>query len=258
MSRSNQYNKSFYQAQQDGSLRSAEGIVPLIIKLINPRSVIDVGCGVGTWLSVFKKLGVDDIFGVDGKWVQKEMLKIPEKQFLEFDLSKPLKLDRQFDLVISLEVAEHLSSEYAGQFVESLTGLGAVVAFSAAIPYQGGTEHINEQWPDYWVNLFERQGYKVIDCLRKHIWNNGEVQYWYAQNLLIFVKDNILKNNQLLREEFNNTKIGMLSLVHPKHYLLSLDTSNLTLKQVLVALPKIISKSIIFRLKKYLRRLANQ
>ena len=162
-------------------------------------------------------------------------------------MEKPLRLERQFDLVMSLEVAEHLPVRCARQFVDSLTGLGPVVAFSAAIPQQGGAEHQNEQWPDYWANLFIEKNFVVVDCIRKHIWNNNNVMYWYSQNMLIFVKLDLLKNYPLLEQEFNKNNNKMLSIVHPKHYLLSTSNKNLTLRQVISLMPILISKSISYR-----------
>src|SRR5918999_372999 len=175
------YTKEFYNAQKEGSRRSAEIIIPLVLALVKPQSVIDVGCGVGTWLSVFKKLGVEDVFGIDGEHVDRSMLEIPGEQFLALDLSRPIQIDRQFDLVVSLEVAEHLPKQCAKTFVESLTKLGSVSLFSAAIPFQGGTCHVNEQWPDYWANYFRENDYEVIDCIRKRVWQNDKIEWWYSQ-----------------------------------------------------------------------------
>ena len=103
------------------------------------------------------------------------------------DSAQPLRLDRRFDLVVTLEVAEHLPKTDASTFVQSLTELGPVVLFSAAIPFQGGENHLNEQWPDYWAHLFHNRGYRAVDCLRKKTWHNDKVEPWYAQNILLFV-----------------------------------------------------------------------
>ncbi len=154
------YTQKFYKDQSVGSRRSAEAIVPLVLTLIKPQSVIDVGCGLGIWLSVFKEFGVKDVFGIDGDHVDRSMLQIPNERFTAFDLKKPIPINRQFDLVISLEVAEHLPEDCAKTFIHSLTGLGPVILFSAAIPFQGGTNHLNEQWPDYWANHFNDNGYE--------------------------------------------------------------------------------------------------
>jgi SAM-dependent methyltransferase len=213
------YTDNFFRELQDGSYRSAKEIVPLVLELVQPRSVIDIGCGAGTWLSVFKEFGIEAICGVDGDYVDEIFLKIPKEQFLPLDLSKPFHLGRQFDLVLSLEVAEHLPAESAGIFIDSLTRLGPVILFSAAIPHQGGTQHINEQWPEYWVEFFQYRGYVVIDCIRKRIWQNPNVESWYAQNVLVFVQKGYLDTHLLLKKEFENTAISQLSIVHPRKYL---------------------------------------
>jgi SAM-dependent methyltransferase len=214
------YTENFFRELQDGSYRSAKEIVPLVLELVQPRSVIDIGCGAGTWLSVFREFGIHDVCGVDGDYVDAKILKIPKEQFLPLDLKKPFHLGRQFDLALSLEVAEHLPPESAGIFIDSLIRLGPVVLFSAAIPHQGGTQHMNEQWPDYWAKLFQHKGYVAIDCIRKTIWQNSNVEWWYAQNLILFVRTDYLDSHLLLKRAFENTGTSQLSIVHPKKYLI--------------------------------------
>ena len=113
-------------------------MVPLVLQLLPVRSVVDVGCGDGSWLVVFRKLGVKEILGIDGEYVDPGLLQIPQDCFQAFDLAKPFSLGRVFDLAVSLEVAEHLPAECAPGFVECLTRLAPSVLFSAAIPFQGG------------------------------------------------------------------------------------------------------------------------
>ena len=212
------YTHEFYKDQQSGSISSAKEIVPYITKLTNPKSVLDVGCGIGTWLSVFKNQGVKNIMGVDGHWVDKNYLMIPSKDFMHLDLKKPIKLTQKFDLVVSLEVAEHLPKLTAEQFIKSITSLGDVVLFSAAIPYQGGTDHINEQWQDYWAQLFELNGFVTIDCIRKRFWRNSKVAFFYAQNMLLYVRKSKLTNYPQLRDEYKKTNREQISIVHPQRY----------------------------------------
>jgi SAM-dependent methyltransferase len=217
------YTEDFYRNIHQSSHRSAKEIVPLIIELMQPRSVIDIGCGVGTWLAVFKEYGIEDIFGVDGNYVDKKLLEIPEENFLSFDLEKPFRMDRQFDLVVSLEVAEHLPGSCAEIFIDSLTSLGPVILFSAAIPFQGGEYHVNEQWPDYWAKLFQKKGYVIIDYIRNKIWQNEAVEWYYAQNILIFAKEHYIGNHDLLKIALTNTLPLQLSIVYPKKYLEVID-----------------------------------
>ena len=142
------------------------------------------------------------------------MLEISPEVFRSFDMTKPFSMDRQFDLVVSLEVAEHLPHESAKQFVDSLVSLGPVILFSAAIPFQGGTNHINEQWPHYWLKLFQEQGYVGIDCLRQKIWENDKVNFWYSQNMIIVASPDYLESNDLLKKEAEKDN-SVLPLVHP-------------------------------------------
>lgn len=212
------YSTEFFE-NRAGSLLSARHIVPLVLGLIKPKSVVDVGCGTGDFLSVFYEKGIHDICGVDGPWVDKKNLRIPDALFLPTDLTKPLNLHRTFDLAVSLEVAEHLDQKFAKTFIHSLTRLSPVVLFSAAIPFQGGVHHVNEQWPEYWASLFEREGYLPIDCIRRAVWDNPEVSVWYAQNSFLFVSRNHLTQNSKLQLEWERSKGFPFSMVHPKLYL---------------------------------------
>jgi hypothetical protein len=154
-----------------------------------------------------------------------------------FDLTRPIQIDRQFDLVVSLEVAEHLPKSCAKTFIRSLTKLGPVILFSAAIPFQGGTAHLNEQWPDYWANYFKDNGYAAIDCLRKRVWQDDKLDWWYAQNILVFSRKDYLASNPLLKEEFKNTHPSQLSIVHPRKYL-ELIRIQLTAQDIANLIPK--------------------
>lgn len=218
------YTEDFYNFIDDSALRSAKEIVPLVMKLIQPKRVVDVGCGLGTWLSVFQEYGVEDILGIDGDYVDERMLKIPQQCFLPYNLVKPLKIEQDFDLTISLEVAEHLPKENAEQFVDTLVSLGPAILFSAAVPYQPGKCHFNGQWPDYWISHFHQRGYTVFDCLRMKLWQNENVEWWYSQNMFFFVKESCLDKYPLLKQEIDNSDMTPPSLVHPNLYLLQQNT----------------------------------
>jgi SAM-dependent methyltransferase len=213
------YTSAFFVGQQRLSRQSAERVLPIILAAVQPRTVIDVGCGVGTWLAVLTESGVADVWGIDGDYVDRSLLQIPQQRFLPHDLTMPIHLERRFDLVLCLEVAEHLPADSAPTLIGSLVSLGPVVLFSAAIPYQGGTHHVNEQWPEYWARHFAARGFVPVDCLRRRIWQLEEVQWYYAQNILLFVERGYLDNNSSLRREAENTPPTPMSLVHPLKYL---------------------------------------
>jgi SAM-dependent methyltransferase len=195
------YDDQFYQTIRDGSARSASVIVPLVIDLVRPSSVVDVGCGTGAWLACFQAHGVSDLLGIEGSEVKPHLAHLDCSHIRTADVSRPLQLDRTFDLAIRLEVAEHLPPDAAGGFVQSLAGLAPVVLFSAAVPDQGGVGHLNEQWPSYWAELFTANGFAVVDCLRDRIWRDQRVEWWYRQNLLLFVRQDLLSQYDRARDQ---------------------------------------------------------
>lgn len=187
--------------------------------LIHPESVVDVGCGTGAWLECFREHGVDNIMGLDGLHVPVSQLEIPGKYFRPCDLDRlPLAIDRRFDLAISLEVAEHLPGESADAFVKQLVELAPVVLFSAAICHQGGQHHVNEQWPNYWVDRFQSHAYEPFDVFRPYVWDNSEVDWWYAQNLFLFVARSETAIYSTLTERVATADPLPHCLVHPKNY----------------------------------------
>jgi SAM-dependent methyltransferase len=211
------YSVEFYETQSLGSRRSADIVLPVVKALVDPASVVDVGCGVGTWLASWRALGVADVLGIDGSWVDRAMLQIPPSCFEPRDLTSPIRLERRFDLAMSLEVAEHLDARYADDFVASLVALAPAVLFSAAIPGQGGRHHVNEQWPEYWRDKFARHGYQLVDCVRRRVWT-APIDYCYAQNTVLYVAGDLVETNPILREERRANADAPLNLVHPEHY----------------------------------------
>ncbi len=215
------YSEDFYTMFREKKLNAAREILPMIFNLINPSSVIDIGCGTGEWLSIAAELGINDILGMDGDYVIREQLLIPSEKFIPKDLENPISMDRKFDLVMTLEVAEHLSEERASSFVEDLTKLAPVIYFSAAIPFQGGVNHINEQWPEYWIKKFKENNYICIDYIREQVWTNEKVGMDYSQNSFIYVDKAKLSNYKKLEEIYlGSPGFQGLPLVHPQLFLL--------------------------------------
>jgi len=207
----------FIHNPESYNTRAARQVVPYVISLLSPKSIIDVGCGIGTWLSIFKKNGIEEVAGIDGDYVDRDALfsNISGDEFFVCDLKKPLEIGRTFDLVISLEVAEHLPEESAVDFIEGLTKLGDCILFSAAIPGQGGDGHINEQWMSYWKEIFQKFDFKLCDFIRPKFWSNKNVDWWYRQNTFLF-----LRNGTCLSESiFNESSINEFEdIVHPELY----------------------------------------
>lgn len=181
-----EYDGAFFDYMTHEAARSAQAVVPLVLDLLpDVGSVVDVGCGTGAWGHAFEQAGVASILGIDGDYVDRQRVQI---QFRPADLASALPEVGTFDLAVCLEVAEHLPEHRADSFVADLVALAPRVLFSAAIPGQGGTDHVNEQWPSYWVQRFATHGYTCWDALRPSLRYDDRVSWFYRQNLLVFAR----------------------------------------------------------------------
>jgi len=206
------YSREFYEKVSKAT--GFDAIASLIIDIVNPRSVVDFGCAVGTALSRFKSKGIKDILGVDGYWVEEDQLLIEKNEFLRHDFEGgSISLPRRYDLAISTEVAEHIHETKADDFIASIVAASDVVVFSAAIPGQGGDNHYNEQWPSYWVEKFKSFDYQAIDCLRSSLWHDSSVEYIYKQNMLLFCK-----SDKISKLKLPEADIPIYDFVHPLQF----------------------------------------
>jgi SAM-dependent methyltransferase len=196
----------------DEWMTSPRAVLPRLRDLARFSSVLDVGCGPGYWLRACEELGVSDVMGIDGPWVDQSKLLVDRSRFVVHNLEASFDLGRTFDFVISLEVAEHVSPEASGRLVDSLTRHGDVLLFGAAIPGQGGQNHLCERWPSYWADLFQARGYSVLDVVRPLFWDDPRVLWWYRQNMLLVVND---RGRSRVRLPPLEELIKPRALVHP-------------------------------------------
>jgi SAM-dependent methyltransferase len=186
-----EYGTDFYRFLASFAVRSAQRIVPKLAAVVPVGNVVDFGCGQGAWLSVWAETGAS-VVGVDGPYVDRRHLLIDAGAFHAADLAAPIDLGRQFDLVQSIEVAEHLPAATAEQFVDTLAAHGSRVLFSAAVPGQGGENHVNERPLGYWRAIFRERGYAAVDYLRPLIRNDPAIAPWYRCNMMLYVKDEVI------------------------------------------------------------------
>ena len=160
--------------------------------------------------------GVPDVWGADTfKSVTDDTI-LRSCSFEIIDASEPFDLHRKFDCVICLEVAEHLQERSARTLVASLCKHGDVVFFSAARPGQFGQNHINCQWPSYWQELFNAEGFRCIDDVRWRMWCDRDVESWYRQNMFRAVRDSTGAGSEA----------RIPAVVHPEMLSLSLSGSS--------------------------------
>ncbi|MCZ8258909.1 MAG: class I SAM-dependent methyltransferase [Beijerinckiaceae bacterium] len=211
--RAQHYDKAFFEGFADVSQRSAGIVLGRLLDQFRPASMLDVGCGVGTWLKAAEGLGIAGLRGLDGPWVSADQLRIPAEAFERIDFEAPDWPEiRPVDLAISLEVAEHLSPEAGDRLVRYLCRSAPVVLFSAAIPNQGGEGHRNEQWQSYWAERFARDGYVPRTALRSAVWADDRVEFWYQQNMILYVAES--HASQFPAEAAD----AMIDAIHPRLY----------------------------------------
>ena len=183
------YPRSFYDEETAAGESSSREVVGLLLELLAPRSVVDVGCGTGAFLREFRDRGMTDYLGIEGPWVAPMEMLVDRSTVLFRDLNRPVEVDRSFDLALCLEVAEHLDAASADGLVDLLVRLAPVIAFSAAVPFQHGSHHVNLRWPAYWQAKFRRRGYVPVDCLRRRLSRRRGVSQFYVQNVVLYVRE---------------------------------------------------------------------
>ena len=183
------YSAGFFAQNVRSSTPSALQVLGRLALVHRPQSVVDFGCGSGAWLAGAEQLGATRLRGFDGPWVDPRALTSDRIEFtaMNFEESLP-EFSEAYDLAISVEVAEHLSKERAEALIARLTEAADVIVFSAAVPMQGGTHHINENPQSYWIGLFDSAGFDVFDIFRPALWNDSSIRWWFRQNIFLFVR----------------------------------------------------------------------
>jgi len=182
------YSPDYYTKRRNDPMRSeAHQISKILMEEFQPESVIDFGCAIGAYLEIFHESGFS-IKGVEGNKSAIENAVIPKEFIDHHDLRSPYKTGCNYDLVLSIEVAEHLPEEAADIFVSTLCSAGRPIVMTAATPGQGGTHHINEQPRKYWKKKFEENGYqynqKKVNSLREKI--DVNIFDHVSDNLFVF------------------------------------------------------------------------
>lgn len=210
------YNDQFYEYNLKSSGSSADIVFPLICEKFSPRSIVDFGCGRGTWLNAAHKRGVKELVGLDGAWNKDKQIN-SEIKFLELKDHKQVE-DKKYDLAISLEVFEHLDLQFCSDLIDTMTACSDIIIFSAAFVAQRGTEHINEQYPSFWANQFIKRGFKAYDMFRPQLWGKQNVDYCYQQNMFLYVSEECTQYDNVLRD-FQISNIAFMDTMHPGIYL---------------------------------------
>lgn len=201
------YKSNFFNYVNSTSLRSATHFLQTVQFPFEIESVLDIGCGKGAWLSQWQKKYTENIFGLDGDYVDVDSLLIPKNCFQAVDLRQSIDLNRKFSIVECLEVAEHLDNQFADILVENIIRHGDIILFSAAQKGQGGKFHVNEQPIFYWVEKFAKHNYVCFDYIRPQIKGKIEIEPWYRFNMILFIHQDKLSQMNL-NHEFLSTRVS--------------------------------------------------
>lgn len=188
LSTSSVYTQEWYEGFKNASSKSAEVLLRHFFSFYRPTSMIDIGAGLGLFLTAAKDSGVKELLGVEGDWVRG--LHNPSIEYIYHDLEQPFSIAKTYDTAICLEVAEHLSPERGETFIDDICKVSSVIIFGAAMPFQGGNQHLNEQDPSYWIEIFAKHDYECIDLFRAKLWEEPLAMPWHAQNTFLYVKQN--------------------------------------------------------------------
>lgn len=244
MQTNSSYGKSYFTSRRNLSLTSAEKTLHHLKKFYDFSSVVDFGCGTGTWLKVCQEIGCKDILGLDD-YAEKTLLEIPREQFFRKNIGETVELQKKYDLAISLEAAEHIGVDSSENIVRNLVHASDVILFSAALPGQGGTHHVNEQPPIFWATKFNKHNFVQYDFLRSLIWEEDEVAWWYKQNIFLYINKNSQKKVDFPTLANN---FSFKHIVHPdclSSRIQELDLDNASIKNLLKAVLKIAFRKLL-------------
>lgn len=180
------YDDRFFEANAARDQAMYERLADVLYDLVQPRSVVDVGCGPGLLLARFAERGVE-VRGIEGSRAAIRRSRVADR-ITRANLERGVPPLGRFDLCLCIEVAEHLPERAAGKLVTGLTSLSDTVVFTAATPEQGGRHHVNEQPHGYWRALFEGAGFvgsSLEDDVRRGIADIRD-PVWMHANLMVF------------------------------------------------------------------------
>lgn len=205
--------------RRDKALECARIYLKFLWQFFQPVSVLDVGCGSGTWLKACHELGSKTLYGLDGEWSSQSFMIDPEINFQGIDLNKPFSVPSKVDMAINLEVAEHLEPSAGTQLVKCLADASDVLLFSAAYTGQGGFGHINERPHSYWARLLANYDFVPFDLFRPVFWDNENIFMWYRQNIFLYVRKNSTSYHQIKSHGINEmANISFMNCPHPELY----------------------------------------
>lgn len=186
------YTSKYYNRHLESYRKWENEVGRSIVKTLQPQSILDIGCGVGSYLEGALQYGCKDILGLDVSFeTAKEFLTPEISPYIKYgDATKPLDLNRKFKCVMSFETGEHIESDKTGVFIDNLCKHSSkYIILTAAPPGQAGTGHINLREKKFWISEVTKRNFKFDSKLCDHFvseWAKFGVEKYILRNLMVF------------------------------------------------------------------------
>ena len=129
---------------------------------INPGSALDAGCAMGFLVEKLRERDIE-AWGIDiSQYAIGKVAPAVQEFCWVGSITEPFP--RRYDLIVSIEVLEHLPSQDAEKAVSNLCAFSDDILFSST-PYDyKEASHFNVQPVEYWAELFAKEGfYRDVD-----------------------------------------------------------------------------------------------
>ncbi|MDY7107297.1 MAG: class I SAM-dependent methyltransferase [Planctomycetota bacterium] len=167
---------------------SCETMARTILEELEPKTVVDVGCGTGRLLASLRSPGVQ-VLGLEHARAAISICRARGIEVEPFDIENDPVRNWNADVAVSTEVAEHLPPACADRFVRLLTSIADTIVLTAAVPGSGGTDHVNEQPNEYWIDRLKRHGYdfdRARSMRWRRRWQGAGVAGCFARTVMVF------------------------------------------------------------------------
>ena len=194
MFKAHRYNDKYYKRHYDQYRGWENAVGKYVVDITLVSSIIDIGCGVGSYLEGAFHAGCKDIQGLEISFESAKPHIVEDiLPYISYgDATQNLGINRKFDCALSFEVAEHIEPSGTERFIDNLTSLSNdYIIMTAAPPGQAGTGHINLKPKEFWVDSLEAKGFKFQDQLVQIFWPKWKsfgVAKYILRNLMVFRK----------------------------------------------------------------------
>lgn len=184
------YSRDFHKSIENDEYPQAVRLASYIKNYMRPSKFIDFGCSTGLYLREMQ-IQIPELESVGYEFSKDAVDMALCKNVIEFDLTKKLDIDKKENtLGLCLEVLEHIDDSNWLPVLKNLSSLCDTIIFSAAVPGQGGTGHINCRNKIDWIYRFHTLGWIVDLDKTKHIlevMTNGYHMGWFSFNAMVLV-----------------------------------------------------------------------